>query len=140
MRIFNAIFLKKKSLLRIFFKKYRLIRPTHYATIFPISDFCRWGCGSRHFVFRSFVRMQKKEFLKNSHQLSRYQLFHYRLFFIIIIIYLLFFITGNAGRLLELHNVQSYLILYKLTSKNNVQSSLLAAKLLQILVFKTKQN
>ena len=51
-----------------------------------------------------------------------------------------FFFTGNAGRLLELRNIQSYLIVSKLTSKNNVQSSLLAAKFLQFLVFKTKQN
>ena len=56
MRIFNAIFEKNHSL-----------RPTHYSAIFPISDFCRWRCQSRHFVLRSFARMQKKQFLKNSH-------------------------------------------------------------------------
>ena len=57
------------------------MRPTHYAAIFLIFDFCWWRYQSRHFVLRSFARMQKKEFLENSHQLSSYQLFHYRLFF-----------------------------------------------------------
>ena len=50
------------------------MRPTHYVAIFPISDFCMCRCQSRHFVLRSFARMQKKQFLKNSHQLSIYQL------------------------------------------------------------------
>ena len=64
MRIFNANFEKNRSIL-----------PTHYAAIFLIPDFCSWLCGSRHFVLRSFARMQKKEFLKKLHKLSRYQLF-----------------------------------------------------------------
>ena len=53
-------FKKQCGFLMRFLKKNRSMRPTHYAAIFLISDFCRWRCQSRHFVLRSFAWMQKK--------------------------------------------------------------------------------
>ena len=77
--------LKNKCGILMRFKKKKSLNASH-ALCCNFSNFCRWRCRSRHFVLRSFARMQKKEFFKNSHQLSRYQLFHYRLFVVVVVV------------------------------------------------------
>ena len=88
MQIFNAIFEKKNH----------SMRPMHYAAIFQISDFRR-GAASLGISFSVLLReCRKKNFLKIRNSCPDINYFTIDCFFFS------FSFTGNAGRLLELHN------------------------------------